>query len=346
MKQADSIRNSIKTNSIKDKEAQLVVDGVRHHGRFKARPHIVDPLDASSRIPRALRRLRLKEWVGFTLLHPELSSSMILQEAHYLASSEIYVRDRYGMVEHSRNVRGGSLHLSPKLFPSTQTIDCKGYQISYKWSDKPEGQHRIQVSVKSTVDQEAIIMDLELNGARSTVPLSVSSPLPGGAMYTHKVAYPASGKVTVGSRSYTFDPSRDLVVLDEHRTFLPYRTTWLWGTFAVLTQEGIIGANFANRPVVPETDEESCLWTPGACEPLANITFTQISEDPLSPWRITSADGRLDVTFTPEDRKGVKHQLVVASIDYWQLVGTYTGNVSGRKVNNVRGVCESMRARL
>ncbi|MBD8070142.1 DUF2804 domain-containing protein [Bacillus sp. PS06] len=338
-------KNSTTNHSLAVAE-HLVVDGKRQHGRFNVRPQDVDPLDETSAIPRALRRLRLKEWVGFTLLHPEISSSMILQEAHYLASSEIYVRDKHGMVEHSRNVRGGSLKLPHRLFPSTPVIDTKGYRILYNWADKPEGTHRIQVSVEATTDKPAIVMDLELYGDKSSAILSVSSPLPGGSMYTHKVAYPASGTVTVGDRTYKFDPSRDIAILDEHRTVLPYRTTWLWGTFATITDEGVIGANFAQRPIVPGTEEESCLWTPGACEPLGDILFNQSSDNPLAPWHIYSADGRLDVTFTPEDRKDVKHQLVVASIDYWQMVGTYTGTIAGHKVTGVRGVCESMKARL
>lgn len=327
-------------------EEQLVVDGVRRHGRFETRPLDVDPLDESSWLPRGLRRFRLKEWVGFTLLHPELSSSMILQEAHYLASSEIYVRDQYGMVEHSRNVRGGSLQLPHQLFPSSPSIDVKGYRISYDWADTPKGQHRIKVTVDATPEKAGISMDLELDGSFASAPLSVSSPLPGGSMYTHKVAYSTSGTVTVSDRTYIFDPSRDIAILDEHRTVLPYRTTWLWGTFATITPDGVIGANFAERPIVEGTDEESCLWTPDACESLADISFEPSSNEPLAPWTITSTDGRLDVIFTPEDRKDVKHQLVVASIDYWQMVGTYTGTIAGIEVKNVRGVCESMRARL
>lgn len=345
MNQRSQSQNSMFQFNHKNEE-KLVVNGYRRHGRFTTRPHDVDPLDESSSIPRALRRFRLKEWIGFTLFHPELSSSMILQEAHYLASSEIYVRDQLGMVEHSRNVRGGSLNLPHVLFPSKPAIDVKGYRIAYDWADKPEGTHHIRVSVDVTPNQAAITMNLELDGASATAPLSVSSPLPGGSMYTHKVAYPASGTVTVGERTYIFDPTRDLAVLDEHRTALPYRTTWLWGTFATITPEGIVGANFAHRPIVLGTEEESCLWTPGACESLADITFARVANDPLTPWKISSDDGRLEVIFTPEDRKDVKHQLVLASIDYWQLVGTYSGTIAGREVKNVRGVCESMRARL
>lgn len=314
---------------------------------MRARPDVADPLAARSHVPRVLRRLRLKEWEGFTLLHPEMSCSMILQDAHYLASSEIYVRDEAGLVEHSRTVRGGGLSLPPRLFPSAPRIDVPDYRIAFDWADRPSGTHRVAVDVAATHAQPAITISLELDGARASAPLSVSAPIPGGSIYTHKVAFPASGEVSVGERRHTFDPARDLALLDEHRTFLPYRTRWLWGTFAGQTAEGIVGANFARRPTTPGSEEESCLWTSRGCEPLADVAFTPADpSDPLRPWRIRSADGRLDVTFSPEERKAVKHQLVLAAIDYWQLVGTYDGTVAGRPVTGMRGVCESMRARL
>jgi len=324
----------------------LVVDGERRWGRFGRRPARVNPLDSPSRVPRALRRLRLKEWVGFTLLHPELSSSMILQDAHYLASAEIYVRDSAGLVEHARTARGGSLRLAQELFGTSPSIVAPGYRIAYAWATAPAGTHRVTAAIAAAGRQPAIAVDLELDGAQASAPLSVSSPLPGGAMYTHKVVYPAAGTVRVGDRVHRFDPDRDLAVLDEHRTFLPYRTRWVWGTFAGRAAGGILGANFAERPVVPGTEEESCLWLDGDVEPLADISFTPSAYDPLRPWTVASADGRLEVTFTPEARKAVKHQLVLADIDYWQLVGTYAGTVAGRTVPGHRGVLESMRARL
>lgn len=330
----------------------LVEGGARHWGRLNARPTSVNPLDeyVGGR-PRRLRRwLRLKEWLGWTLLHPEISSSFILQDAHYLASSEIYVRDRVGMTEHARSTRGGSLHLPRRLYPSSPRIETKGYEIGYEWAADPAGTHRIHAVVAATDDQPAITVDLNLDGSHASAPLSVSAPLPGGAMYTHKRVFPASGRLLVGDRRYTFDPSRDLAILDEHKSTLPYRTRWLWGTFAGLASDGILGANFAERPTAPGSEEESALWLPGtegpAVEPLAEISFEQQDGDPLGPWLVRSADGRLDVTFLPEDRKSVKHQFVVAAIDYWQLVGTYTGSLAGRPVAGLRGVLERMRARL
>jgi hypothetical protein len=65
---------------------------------------------------------------------------------------------------------------------------------------------------------------------------------------------------------------------------------------------------------------------------------------------VTSKDGRLDVTFEPEGRKGVKHQLGLFAIDYFQMYGHYRGIIRGadgdHAIDGVHGVCETMRARL
>lgn len=327
--------------------AHLVEDGVRRWGRFEQRPDHVNPLDQYAGTQRLRQRLRLKEWLGWTVLHPELSSSMIIQDAHYLASSEIYVRDAASgvLTQHARNARGGSPALPAALYGSSPSFRGPGYEIDYSFGPVG-GEHRIRVAVDAHGSEPALRFDLTLDGSRATPPLSVSAPLPGGAMYTHKLAFPAAGTVRVGERAYDVEPSRDLVILDEHKTFLPYRTRWLWGTFAAQQDGAIVGANLAQRPTTPGSEEESCLWLPGAVQPLSAVTFAPSSTDPLAPWRVRSADGRLDVTFAPDGRKDVKHQLVLFSIDYWQLVGTYAGTVAGREVSAARGVLESMRARL
>ncbi|MBO0842440.1 MAG: DUF2804 domain-containing protein [Nocardioides sp.] len=330
----------------------LVADGARRTGRLPARPTRVNPLDAYSGLGRRLRRLRLKEWVGFTLLSPEFASSMILQDAGYLASSEIYVRSlRTGtLTQHARNARAGSLRLAERLYGSRPEIAHPGYRIAYEWGAEG-GEHRVTVDVDASASDAPIRMSLVLHGAAASAPLSVSSPLPGGAMYTHKAAFPVSGVVEAGAERFELDPARDLALLDEHRTFLPYRTSWTWGTFAQALPAGIVGANFAARPSVDGAEEESGLWVPGAVEPLEGITFDRSSDADLATWRMTSADGRLDVTFTPEGHKSVRHQLVLAAIDYHQWFGTYTGLVRSTdgpayEIREARGVCETMRARL
>jgi hypothetical protein len=331
---------------------RLVVAGTRRYGRLPARPSVVDPLAEYQGLARARRRLRLKEWVGFTLLHPEVFSSLILQDAHYLASSEIYVYDRASgaLHQHTANARGGSLNLPHNLMNNSCAIDRPGHHISYDFSEET-GRHHIKVDVAGTSRAPAIAGELTLDAAAASVPLSVSSRLPGGQMYTHKAVYPVSGTLKFGDTSVVFSPERDLAVLDEHRSLLPYRTRWVWGTFAMPAADGPVGANFVKRPELPGEPEESCLWVPDACEALADVSFHKQAGDSTAPWLITSADGRLDVVFTPEGRKSVRHHLGVLAIDYFQMFGRYAGTVRAEDgtvvvVKDVHGVCESMDARM
>jgi hypothetical protein len=64
-----------------DQPLSLVTEGTRAFGRFDARPTVVNPLDEFVELEQRLRRFRLKEWIGFTLVHPDLYSSLVIQDA-------------------------------------------------------------------------------------------------------------------------------------------------------------------------------------------------------------------------------------------------------------------------
>ncbi|MEV5986169.1 DUF2804 domain-containing protein [Streptomyces sp. NPDC052051] len=331
---------------------RLVEDGIRHWGRLPDRPAVADPLDAYTGLTRRLKSLRLKEWVGFTLLHPDWYSSLIIQDAHYLASSEIYAYDRARgtLHQHAATASGGSPTLPAELLDNACHFARDGYRIDCTFS-RASARHRIDIDIAATPKAPAVRGRLELDAAAATPPLSVSSRLPGGSMYTHKAAFPVSGVLRVGDTEIAFDATRDLAILDEHRSLLPYRTTWLWGTFATPTDVGpVVGANFAARPELPGEPEESCLWTTSGCEPLSDIVFEPASADPTATWHIASQDGRIDVVFEPEGRKQVKHNLGLFAVDYFQLFGHYRGVLRGAEgdfeIKGAHGVCESMKARL
>jgi hypothetical protein len=131
--------------------SSLVEHGVRRYGRFVTRPASVNPLDESGRTPRAVRRLRLKEWIGFTLSHPGVYSSLIMQDANYLASSEIYAydRERPALYRHAANARGGSLRLPEELADARPVFRKPGDLLRYEFSADAEP-HRLRVGIAAT----------------------------------------------------------------------------------------------------------------------------------------------------------------------------------------------------
>ncbi|MER7797963.1 DUF2804 family protein [Microbacterium sp. NPDC096154] len=326
----------------------VVENGSRHFGRFARTPREANPADEFRGVRRLFEDWRTKEWAGFTLGHPELFSSMIVQDAKYLASSEMYVFDRAtgSLSQWAGSMSPRRLTLPADILRSRVRFadEKKGHRIGYDFADE-----RIVITIEIAAQAEgpAVTGRLELDPSRASAPLVVSSRLPGGGrMYTNKIVFPASGSLRVGGREYAFDPARDFAILDEHKSHLPYRTRWVWGTFALPHDGGFLGANFAHRPHTPGEEEESAIWTPTGVEPLSDITFTPQGEDRLSPWRIRSADGRLDVTFSPQGRKDVNVNFVVAALRYFQMYGTYTGTVNGIDIGTVGGVCEDFAARL
>jgi hypothetical protein len=318
-------------------------------GRLAERPRNVDRLAGSRGIGRRWQDFRLKEWVGFTLFHPELYGSMIIQDAKYLASAEFYVHERGSgaLHEHAANAKRSALELPTELlFGGACGFEASGFSLHYGF-DTDAGQHRIRVEIAATAKAAAISGELILDARQASAPLVVDAGLGGRArIFTHKRIYPVSGALTVGESGYRFDPARDFAIIDEHRSRLPYRADWTWGTFAFRSDAGeIVGANFAERAQPPGEEEESCIWVPGAAQPLAGIAFTPLSEEPLAPWRVVSADGRLGATSTPEGRKGVHQNFGVVAIDYFQLYGSYVGEVAGFALEGVHGVLEKMRMR-
>lgn len=325
--------------------SHLVQNGIRHWGRFLKTP-VANPLDEFTGLQRMFKSLRTKQWAGFTLVHNDLYAAMILQDARYIKSSEIYIRDRStGTLHQHSGIGGGSgFVLGSTLLNSAPQFSNKGYHIVFDFGTDAV---TIKVDIAATKSAAAFKGELLLSVKGCSHPLVVSARLPqGGSMYTNKIIYAASGYMQCGDKRYDFDPQKDVAILDEHKSHLPYHTTWTWGTFALPADGNFVGANFATRPQYGSEEEESGLWTPDAVEPLSSITFTPAGTRELDKWHIYSADKRLDVVFKPEGYKPVKLNAVVVGIDYEQMFGTYSGTIRGKNktwsFEGVHGVCERM----
>jgi Protein of unknown function (DUF2804) len=321
----------------------LVTAGRRQYGRFDARPLTVNPLDQWSGPARRLKRLRLKEWIYFTLVHPELFSAMAIQDANYVSSSEIYAWRRTDgkLHQHARTGVGGTLQMPQRLYPSRVRFAARNYELFYEFGTE-RGEHRIGIHIGADRHGTGLDASLVLHGERASAPLSLSSRIPGGVMFTHKRAFPVSGSYRIGDTELVFKADRDLALLDEHKTFLPYRTRWTWGTFATIADGTILGANLIERQETPGEQQEGCIWIGQALHPLNDISFARSG----ATWQAVSADGQLQLSFVPDGTKHVKHQLLIAAIDYEQIFGRYSGSVCGREIADVPGVVERMHARL
>lgn len=157
----------------------LVGGGVRRYGRFAQRFRDTNPLDAYRGIARLWHRWRLKEWVGFTLIHPQLSGAMIMQDAKYLASSELFVRDRStgGAAEKAVTLRGGGVTLPDELLHGgTCTVAKRGYLLRYDF-DERAGTGTVQFDCAADASGPAISGTLTLHLREAAPALSISAKI-------------------------------------------------------------------------------------------------------------------------------------------------------------------------
>lgn len=299
------------------------------------------------------RRLRTKEWLGFGITHRDIHIACLVQDAGYLASTTTYLHDRRSadLIQATRARPPGFVRMPLSLWAGRCAWETPGYRLAFDLSLQG-GRHRVSLDLGPSRGTPAVHADLVLCADQGTAPLVVRSTLAsGGILYTHKAIYPVEGTLRIGAETFEYDPSRDFAILDEQKTHFGYRTRWQWGTLAARTTEGQWwGANLADHDIEAGAAHESCLWLGSRIEPLGPIAFDSDPRDPMRPWRVSDASGRVRLAFHPQGCKAERLELGVVAVDYFQLCGRFVGVIEDSRGEvwsvDAWGVCERMRGRF
>ena len=141
-----------------------------------------------------------------------------------------------------------------------------------------------------------------------------------------------------------FDLGTAVASLDSSHGLLEHRTAWQWACahrpgLGFNLQAGYFGAH------------ENALWLDGQLIPLGAARFDFDEADPMSPWRVRTDDGLLDLDFQPEGARGERRNLGLVASRYVQPVGTFSGHVkpapgaAPRPVHELLGVTEDHSSR-
>lgn len=89
---------------------------------------------------------------------------------------------------------------------------------------------------------------------------------------------------------------------------------------------------------------ENGAWVDGALHHLGPARFEMDAADLLAPWRITTTDGAVELTFTPEGERADNIRLGVIRSVFHQPHGTFRGRVElpdgPLEIDDLHGVCE------
>jgi len=296
-------------------------------------------------------------WVGYGVDHPEAHLGVIVIDAGILRIASVYAVDRRTgrCVEHTRLAPLADIHLASNTCAGASFAVARGFDLRMRHGFDA-GIHTLRLR-SGNLDAD---LTMTQDPGRSP-PLVASTPIPPTFhVYTHKAPLPVEGSLRVGTTTRALDPRRDLAILDEFRGIVPVPTRWRWGSFGGFDTEGnVVGANLLDGwlprlrrlqtpsslpagPPLGAGSHENALWLGPRLSYLGDVHF----EPPRSgPWRVSDAEGRVDLAFSPVGLKSVRGLGPV--FRYRQLAGTWRGVVlddAGARVDvDAPGVLEEGR---
>jgi hypothetical protein len=308
-------------------------------GQYRGQiPYVAwDGLQGPFARPLWWRHLHQKRWQYVGLASPDCYIGVAIADVGWGATAFAYCFDRP-----LQAVVGGLSEIGlPGLMAAVGGSPGEG-ALSWLWSwrtrlrfERTPGSAIYHLTVQHpTLRLEA---EIRTEGA----PPGLAAVLPnvqGVANCTHKSGpLRARGQAHAGGRTY--DLSAATASLDHTVGLLGRETAWRWASahrpgLGFNLQAGFNG------------DGENLLWLDGDLIPLAAARFDFHPAEPLAPWRISTADGLLDLVFRPEGARREDKDLGLAKSRYVQPIGTFSGVVRrslddpGRTVQDLLGVTE------
>lgn len=334
---------------------QLVQGGKVNFGVFDAPPKSVNMLDADI-FPQSflnaefIKKLRLKKWQFYMVVHPEITFGFLIIDLAFTASSFLYVYDRKKdkFYEHKKIKLDKNFSISDSLWKGTCFFKDKNYRIEID-NNLNEGFHHVKIDVRKSSSAPAVKANFKIYQQDKYVkPLVVSLPVADNrGMYSHKVICPAEGSISFNGADYAISPERDTCALDEHKAFYPRHTYWKWATFGIIGHDGkILGAQLTDNLIKDqEAWNENAIWSSGNISLLGPVDFTFNLKKYMEDWRIKDRAGRIDLTFKPIGAKVDYTNALIIQMRYLQPFGTFSGFMIDDKgvkhdISNAFGITE------
>jgi hypothetical protein len=328
--------------------------GLVRFGVYDRPLHCVNLEDARLRwhglaLPRLLVRLRLKAWQHYALILPDVFVGVAVVDAGFLRTSWCFVVERgpNRSFEHRRSGPFKDVGIARELYAGHTYFRSPGYRIEIE-NRLSSGEHLLALEVAASEGRPAVRADLRCAHDLDAIdPMEVVLPVgPNQAMYSHKVPLPLSGTVTVGDHTFAADGRSAFAILDVHRAHYPRHTFWRWATFAGRDAAGrSVGVNLT-RNVIADDDRwnENGIWLDGRLEHVGPAAFEFDPGSILTPWKLRTRCGAVDLTFTPRGERQEDLRLGLARSVFHQPYGTFSGTLRFRgtevPVDRMFGVCE------
>ena len=299
-------------------ESPVGHDGAPAFGAYRGYAQRVSWAGLTQRRDPLWRALHTKTWHYASVATAECVVAIAVIDVGIAASAFVYVFDR--------RTRRMLTNQSFTSLPSAATFSpFAGIGASSRFRtrnarlaiERSGDTWRVNAHAQHEGDIEMVA---ELDVSSAPAPLCAIAPIEGGiANCTHKtVGLAALGFARVGKTR--FDLAGGHGALDHTHGLLARNTKWRWASASSADLSLNLVEDF-NGPI------ENVVWIGDTLLPVGPVTFHYDPAATQRPWRITSANGMLDLVFTPEGERREDKNLLVAKSWYVQPIGTFAGTL-------------------
>lgn len=263
---------------------------------------------------------RTKRWEYWGLVTPSHFAGLTISSLDYAGVESVYVLDRAtcqetlceGTVPLARGVL-----LAPACGVGRSAAVTSRLAVAF--DEVPEG-----TRLRAATDQ--VVLDVV--AARPPGHESMGVVVPWGDrrfQYTVKdVARPLSGRLTVRGTTYDVPAGDSWAVLDHGRGRWPYSLTWNWAAGSGRVDGEVRGIQLGGKWTEGTGATENAVLVGDRLHKIHDeLGWLYDRSDWLRPWRMVGA--RCDVTFTPEQVRVARTNLVLVASEVHQCFGTFAG---------------------
>ncbi len=273
--------------------------------------------------------MRLKQWDYYGITTPTHFFSFTVSDVGYIGSIFAYVVDFEGkkMQEATLTVplaKGVSL-------PRNSTAGVSKFSNDQvKLHFEVHGQKRHLSACWQNFNGTDLKAEVDFLVAPEHDSMTIVIPIKGKRFYYNRKinCMPASGIVEYAGQTYSIEPKTCLGNLDWGRGVWEYNSFWVWASASGFLPGGhTVGLNMGFGFGDTSKATENAVIIDGRLHKFGQVDFAYTSGDFMKPWRMTSPDGRVNLTFTPFLERVAKTDLKVLGSEVHQMFGRYNGCV-------------------
>ena len=280
---------------------------------------------------------RIKEWDYYYVGNEHFGVALTIADNSYMGLISASLLDFDSGFQETKSkilpLTFGTLALPPSADVGEVSYQNKKIDISFRTEEK---ERHIRCHYHDFHEGAPLIVDIKLTDfPRDRMCIATPFEKKRHFYYNQKInLMHAEGYVQMGEKGYLLGASPlDMGVLDWGRGVWTYKNTWYWSSLNTVLADGRkfafnLGYGFGDTSAATE----NILFLEGVADKLEDVSFAIPQKedgtlDYLSTWKVTSPDGRLDLTFTPTINRAAQMKVLMLESDQNQVFGEFSGSI-------------------